>query len=88
MKARTRPDILREVLGPYEKYSPCEASEQKPISGLKDIKLSYCRHSICLQITSIQKKPGFFVGLNQKSAMISMCKIHNYIDSECFRKIH
>ena len=30
----------------------------------------------------------FFGGLNQKSAMISMCKIHIYIDSESFRQIH
>ena len=29
---------------------------------------------------------NFFEGLNQKSAMISMCKIHIYIDSERFRK--
>ena len=29
----------------------------------------------------------FFGGLNQKSAMISMCKIHIYIDSESFRQI-
>ena len=28
-----------------------------------------------------------FGGLNQKSAMISMCKIHIYIDSESFRQI-
>ena len=31
---------------------------------------------------------NFFGGLNQKSAMISMCKIHIYIDSESFRQIH
>ena len=30
----------------------------------------------------------FFGGLNQKSAMISKCKIHIYIDFERFRKIH
>ena len=29
-----------------------------------------------------------FGGLNQKSASISMCKIHIYIDSECFRQTH
>ena len=29
----------------------------------------------------------FFGGLNQKSATISMCKIHIYIDSESFRNI-
>ena len=29
----------------------------------------------------------FFGGLNQKSAMISMCKIHIYIYSESFRQI-
>ena len=29
----------------------------------------------------------FFGGLNQKSATISMCKIHIYIDSESFRQI-
>ena len=28
-KARTRPDILRVVLGPYAQYCLCEASEQK-----------------------------------------------------------
>ena len=31
---------------------------------------------------------NFFGGLNQKSAMISMCNIHIYIDSESFRQIH
>ena len=30
---------------------------------------------------------NFFGGLNQKSAMIIMCKIHIYIDSESFRQI-
>ena len=30
----------------------------------------------------------FFGGLNQKSAMICMRKIHIYIDSERFRRIH
>ena len=35
------------VLSPYEQYCPCEASEQKSKSELKEIKLSYC-HSICL----------------------------------------
>ena len=30
---------------------------------------------------------NFFGGLNQKSATISMCKIHIYIDSESFRQI-
>ena len=30
----------------------------------------------------------FFGGLNKKSAMISMCKFHIYIDSERFRKIY
>ena len=29
VEARTRPDILRVVLGPYVQYCPCEASEQK-----------------------------------------------------------
>ena len=29
-----------------------------------------------------------FGGLNQKSATISMCKIHIYIDSDSFRQIH
>ena len=45
--------------------------------------------------TFFNEKPGFFGfwaqiffgGLNQKSAMISMCKIHIYIDSESFRQI-
>ena len=27
-------------------------------------------------------------GLNQKSGMISVCKIHIYIDSESFAQIH
>ena len=31
---------------------------------------------------------NLFGGLYQKSALISMCKIHIYIDSERFRKIH
>ena len=47
-KARTRPKILRVVLGPYVHYWPCEASEQKlgqkPKSELKEIELSYCHH--------------------------------------------
>ena len=50
--ARTRPDILKVVLGPYVQYCQSEASEQKlgqkPESELKVIKLSYCHHSICL----------------------------------------
>ena len=50
--ARTRPDILKVVLGPYVQYCPCEASEQKlgqkPESELKIIELSFCHHSICL----------------------------------------
>ena len=32
--------------------------------------------------------PKFFGDLNQKSGADSMCKIHIYIDSETFRKIH
>ena len=40
-KARTLPDILRVVLGPYVQYRTCEASEQKlgqkPKSVLKGI---------------------------------------------------
>ena len=59
-KARTRLEILRVVLGQYMQYCHCEASEQKleqkPKYGLKDIELSYCNHSICLQITSILEK--------------------------------
>ena len=47
-KARTRPEILRVVLGPYMQYCPCEASEQKlgqkPESELKVIELRYCHH--------------------------------------------
>ena len=35
-----------------------------------------------------KSKQKLFGGLNQKSAMISMCKIHIYIDSESFRQIH
>ena len=62
-KARTRPDILMVVLGPYVQYCPGEASEQKlerkPQYGLMDIELSYCHHSICLQKTSIlEKRPS------------------------------
>ena len=49
---RTRPEILRVVLGPYVQYYPCEASEQKlgqkPKSVLKGIELRNCHHSICL----------------------------------------
>ena len=49
---RTRPDILKVVLGPYMQYCPCEASEQKlgkkPETELKVIELSYCHHSIFL----------------------------------------
>ena len=45
VKARTPPNILRVVLGPYVQYCPCEASEQKlgqkPKSELKEIELSY-----------------------------------------------
>ena len=50
--ARTRPDTLKVVLGPYVQYCPCEASEQKPgqkpESKLKVIELSYNHHSIFL----------------------------------------
>ena len=50
--ARTRPDFLKVVLGPYVQYCPCEASEQKlgqkPESELKVIELSNCHHSSCL----------------------------------------
>ena len=39
-KARTRPDILRVVLGPYVQYCPCEALGEKvgqnPKSELKN----------------------------------------------------
>ena len=53
VKARTRPDILKVVLGPYVQYCPSEASEQKmgqkPKYELKEIELSYCHHSISLQ---------------------------------------
>ena len=59
--ARTRPDILKVVLGPlYVQNCQCEASEQKlgqkPESELKVIELSYCHHSICLKKTRILKK--------------------------------
>ena len=41
--AKTRPDILKAVLGLYVQYCPCEASEQKlgqkPESELKVIEL-------------------------------------------------
>ena len=59
-KARTRPEILRVVLGPYVQNCPCEASEQKlgqePKPELTGIELSYCHHSICLRNKSILKK--------------------------------
>ena len=62
-KARTRPDILRVVLGPYVQYCPGEASEkklgQKPKSVLKGIELSYCRHSICLLKNEHLRKNNF-----------------------------
>ena len=45
--ARTRPDILKVVLGQYVQYCLREASEQKPESELKVIELSYCHHSMC-----------------------------------------
>ena len=55
-KARTRPDILRVVLGPYVQYCPCEAwgfgaktRAKTKKSELKKIELSYCHHSICLK---------------------------------------
>ena len=58
--ARTHPDILKVVLGPYMQYCPCEASEQKlgqkPETELRVIEFSYCHHSICLKKTSIRKK--------------------------------
>ena len=42
-KARTRPHILRVVLGPCVQYCPCEASEQKmgqkPKYATKEIEL-------------------------------------------------
>ena len=78
--AKTRPEILKVVLGPYVQYCPCEALEQKPgkkpESELKVIEISPAFFDFGL---------NFFRGLNQKSAMISMCKIHIYIDSERFR---
>ena len=46
-KARTRPNILRVVLGSYVQNCPCEAVLQKRKSELKEIELSYCHHSIC-----------------------------------------
>ena len=59
-KAKTRPEILRVVLGPYMQYCPCEASEQKlgqkPESELKVIELSYCHHSIRLKKKAFRKK--------------------------------
>ena len=57
----------------------------------------HCQNSKFSQrLPGALKKPGFFGfwaqiffgGPNQKSAMISMCKIHIYIDSESFRQIH
>ena len=44
--ARTRPDFLKVVLGPYVQYCKCQAPEQKlgqkPESELNIIELSYC----------------------------------------------
>ena len=45
--ARTRPDILKVVLGPYVQKLGQKLG-QKPESKLKVIELSYCNHSICL----------------------------------------
>ena len=51
-KARTPPNILRVVLGPYVQYCPSEASEQKlgqkPKSKLQARELNYCHYSIFL----------------------------------------
>ena len=59
-KARTRPNILRVVIGPYVQYCPCEALEQKlgqkTKSELKEIELTYCHHSICLKKQAFRKK--------------------------------
>ena len=61
-KARTRPDILRVVLGPCAVCTmlPCEALEhkwgQKPKFTPKDIELLNCHYSICLKKTSNLKK--------------------------------
>ena len=50
--ARTHPDILKVVLGPYMQYCRCEASGQKlgqkQETELRVIELSYCHQSICL----------------------------------------
>ena len=58
-KARTRLDILRVVLSPFVQYCQCEASEQKmgpkEKSELKEIELSYCHHSMCLQKRAFKK---------------------------------
>ena len=67
-KARTRPEILRVVLGPYVQYCSCEASEQKlgqkPKYVVKGIELSYCHHSmIFLYKTSIlELRKNFKIG--------------------------
>ena len=64
--ARTRPDFLKVVLGPYVQYCPCEASEQKlgqkQESELKVIELRHSHHSICLLKTSILKKKDVDIG--------------------------
>ena len=58
---RTRPKVLRVVLGPYVQYCPCEASEQKlgrkPKSELKGIiELSYCHHRFVFKKQAFRKK--------------------------------
>ena len=55
-KARTRPEILRVVLGPYMQNCPGEASEQKPKSRLKDIELIYCKNSMSSNKEHFRKK--------------------------------
>ena len=59
LEARTRPDILRVVLGPCVQYCSCEASAQKlgPKTKieLKEIDFSYCHHLICLKNEHFEK---------------------------------
>ena len=61
-EARTRPDYLRVVLGPYMQNCQCEASEQKlgqkQKSELKEIELklvSYCHYSNCFKKRAFKK---------------------------------
>ena len=84
--ARTCTNNLRVVFSPYVQHCPLEASEQKMEPKKKQyIKIKEIEPRI-LDFFGFWAQ-NFFGGLNQKSATISMCKIHIYIDSESFRQI-